>query len=105
MCGSQQLKSICKYCPVAICAQCPSEMVKKVTTNFFAVAWCLLTRSFSPQYGHVNYSPLDDPHTGGLFVCCQAQCPHEKGVIENYGSTNSFGRPHTVHLRALVEEA
>lgn len=48
---------------------------------------------------------IDDPMTGGLFVCCETVCPHEKGVIENYGATNSFGRPHTVHLRALKEDA
>lgn len=48
---------------------------------------------------------IDDEVTGGLFVCCQPTCPHERGVIENYGSTNSFGRPHTVHLRALNEDA
>lgn len=47
---------------------------------------------------------IDDPMTGGLFVCCEKVCPHERGVIENYGTTNSFGRPHTVHLRALKEE-
>jgi hypothetical protein len=48
---------------------------------------------------------IDDAMTGGLFVCCEVKCPHEKGVIKNYGSTNSFGRPHTVHLRALKEDA
>jgi hypothetical protein len=48
---------------------------------------------------------IDDPMTGGLFVCCEVKCPHEKGVIENYGRTNSFGKPHTVHLRALVDDS
>lgn len=47
---------------------------------------------------------INDPMTGGLFVCCEPVCPHERGVVENYGTTNSFGRPHTVHLRALNEE-
>lgn len=42
-----------------------------------------------------------DELTGGLFVCCQLTCPHEGKVIENYGETMSFGRPHTVHLRLL----
>lgn len=48
---------------------------------------------------------INDAMTGGLFVCCEAKCPHEKGVAENYGSTNSFGRRHIVHLRALVDDA
>lgn len=39
--------------------------------------------------------------TGGLFVCCQPTCPYEAKVLENYGETMSFGRPHTVHLRLL----
>lgn len=45
---------------------------------------------------------INDDMTGGLFVCCQPTCPHEVKVIENYGNTMSFGRPHTVHLRLLT---
>lgn len=30
MCGVQSLKYICKYCPVSICANCPSSLVSKV---------------------------------------------------------------------------
>jgi hypothetical protein len=48
---------------------------------------------------------INDDITGGLFVCCEAKCPHEKGVVRNYGRTTSFGRQHTVHLRALNEDA
>lgn len=47
---------------------------------------------------------IDDPVTGGLFVCCQASCPYEDEVILNYGKTMSFGKPHTLHLRLLKEE-
>lgn len=46
---------------------------------------------------------INDALTGGLFVCCEKVCPHERGVVENYGETNSFGSHHTVHLRALKE--
>lgn len=44
---------------------------------------------------------IDDEITGGLFVCCEAQCPYEAKTILNYGATNSFGQPHVVHLRIL----
>lgn len=44
---------------------------------------------------------INDEMTGGLFVCCQPTCPYEAEVLENYGETMSFGRPHTVHLRLL----
>lgn len=47
---------------------------------------------------------INDDQTGGLFVCCEAVCPHEKAVLKNYGTTMSFGRPHVVHLRALKED-
>lgn len=47
---------------------------------------------------------IDDAHTGGLFVCSEKVCPHERGVLKNYGTTNSFGKPHIVHLRALKED-
>lgn len=47
---------------------------------------------------------IDDAMTGGLFVCSQPICPFEAKVIRDYGSTMSFGKPHTVHLRALKEE-
>lgn len=44
---------------------------------------------------------IDDEVTGGLYVCCEATCPHELGTLTNYGTTNSFGQPHVVHLRVL----
>lgn len=44
---------------------------------------------------------IDDPQTGGLFVCCESSCPYEDEVILNYGKTMSFGKRHTVHLRLL----
>ena len=44
---------------------------------------------------------IDDPLTGGLFVCCESSCPYEDKVLRNYGNTMSFGKPHTVHLRIL----
>lgn len=47
---------------------------------------------------------IDDPVTGGLFVCCEPTCPHETRTVKNYGQTMSFGRPHTVHLRMLKPE-
>lgn len=31
MCGTRDLKYMCKYCPLAICAECPEEMVKTVS--------------------------------------------------------------------------
>lgn len=33
VCGSQSLKYVCKYCSISICANCPSELVKKVRTQ------------------------------------------------------------------------
>jgi len=47
---------------------------------------------------------IDDDLTGGMFVCCQPTCPHEAKTLQNYGTTNSFGKPHTVHLRMLKPE-
>jgi hypothetical protein len=47
---------------------------------------------------------IADDQTGGLFVCCEAQCPYEAEVFPNYGETMSFGRPHVVHIRILREE-
>jgi hypothetical protein len=44
---------------------------------------------------------INDEYTGGLFVCCEAQCPHMEQEFENYGKTMSFGRPHDVTLRIL----
>lgn len=46
---------------------------------------------------------IDDAYTGGLFVCCETTCPHEEKTLYNYGTTNSFGRQHVVHLRILKE--
>lgn len=43
---------------------------------------------------------IDDPTTGGLFVCCEAQCPYADKEIE-YGETMSFGKRHIVTLRLL----
>ena len=48
---------------------------------------------------------IKDDRTGGLFVCCQPTCPYEAHVMPNYGSTMGFGKPHTVHLRLLKEDA
>lgn len=47
---------------------------------------------------------INDDLTGGLFVCCQPTCPYEAEVIENYGTTMSFGQLHNVHLRLLHSE-
>jgi hypothetical protein len=48
---------------------------------------------------------IDDELTGGLFVCCQEQCPHMlRESPEPYGTTNSFGEPHEVWLRLLKTE-
>lgn len=44
---------------------------------------------------------IDDELTGGLFVCCEAACPYEEKTLPNYGTTNSFGEKHIVHLRIL----
>lgn len=33
MCGIQNLKYICKYCPVSICANCPRKIVGKVSSS------------------------------------------------------------------------
>lgn len=48
---------------------------------------------------------IDDALTGGLFVCCQEQCPHMlRESPEPYGSTMSFGHLHEVWLRILKPE-
>ena len=47
---------------------------------------------------------IADEIVGALFVCCERTCPHEAETLTNYGSTMSFGRPHTVHLRLLRDE-
>jgi hypothetical protein len=44
---------------------------------------------------------IQDPILGGLFVCCEATCPHMEKEFEGYGETMSFGKPHTVTLRIL----
>lgn len=47
---------------------------------------------------------IDDPMTGGLFVCCETKRPWLKGeMAEPYATTMSFGRPHQVFLRALTD--
>ena len=47
---------------------------------------------------------ISDDMTGGLFVCCQSTCQHEAMTVPNYGTTNIFGKAHTVHLRMLRPE-
>ncbi len=47
---------------------------------------------------------IHDAMTGGLYVCCEATCPHMALEIPNYGTTMSFGRPHDVTLRLLNPE-
>ena len=47
---------------------------------------------------------IDDPLSGGLFVCCERTCPYEARTIPDYGTTMSHGHPHVVHLRLLREE-
>lgn len=47
---------------------------------------------------------IHDEQTGGLFVCCHKECPHEEEVIKHYGTTHGFGQHHTVHLRILKED-
>lgn len=48
---------------------------------------------------------INDELTGGLFVCCQSQCPHvQQESTEPYGTTMSFGQPHEVWLRILKPE-
>ena len=45
---------------------------------------------------------IADELTGGLFVCCEAVCPHcEQDMDEPYGTTMSFGQEHAVYLRKL----
>lgn len=39
VCGSQSLKYICKYCTLSICANCPSELVKRV--SFGRLLFCV----------------------------------------------------------------
>jgi len=46
---------------------------------------------------------IDDEHTGGLFVCCESECPYMQKEFPGYGTTNSFGRPHQITLRILKE--
>lgn len=48
---------------------------------------------------------IHDDLTGGLFVCPESECQYEERVIEGYGTTMSFERHHTIHLRLLKEEA
>lgn len=44
---------------------------------------------------------INDPLTGGLFVCCEPTCPYVDKEFDEYGETTSFGRKHSVTLRAL----
>lgn len=47
---------------------------------------------------------IEDAQLGGLFVCCEEECPHlGKQTDEPYGTTMSFGRLHAVYLRALKD--
>lgn len=47
---------------------------------------------------------ISDELTGGLFVCCEPTCPYMAQEMPDYGTTMSFGRPHTVTLRLLKPE-
>lgn len=47
---------------------------------------------------------IDDPMTGGLFVCCEPTCPYMAEEIPQYGTTMSFGELHEVTLRLLRPE-
>ncbi|MFJ9451457.1 hypothetical protein [Herbaspirillum sp. NPDC101397] len=47
---------------------------------------------------------IEDPQTGGLAVCCEAQCPWLQGEMdEPYGTTMSFGKEHAIYLRAITD--
>lgn len=48
---------------------------------------------------------INDPMTGGLFVCCETTCPHVEKEFDGYGKTMSFGKLHTVTLRILKQES
>lgn len=47
---------------------------------------------------------INDELTGGLFVCCQPVCPYMEQEMPDYGTTMSFGKPHSVTLRLLKQE-
>lgn len=47
---------------------------------------------------------INDPLTGGLFVCCEPKCPYVDREFPNYGTAMSFGRLHEVTLRLLKAE-
>jgi hypothetical protein len=47
---------------------------------------------------------IDDELTGGLFICCEQQCPYVEKEFPGYGTTMSFGEPHEITLRLLREE-
>jgi hypothetical protein len=47
---------------------------------------------------------IADELTGGLCVCCEPVCPYMAKEMPEYGSTMSFGRPHTITLRLLEPE-
>jgi hypothetical protein len=70
MCGSQSLKYICKYCPVSICANCPSSLVSKVSLFFSQlrtqIALALTVCGFPAfqKYGHARYCAVTDPLSG-----------------------------------------
>lgn len=45
-----------------------------------------------------------DDLLGGLWVCCETQCPWlEKEMDEPYGTTMSFGMPHEIYLRVIKD--
>ena len=44
-------------------------------------------------------------HVGMLWICCQSACPYEQEVIRDYGTTESFGDDHVLHLRVLKPES
>ncbi len=41
---------------------------------------------------------------GMLWICCHASCPYEQEQIRDYGTTESFGEEHVLHLRVLKPE-
>jgi hypothetical protein len=45
-----------------------------------------------------------DEMLGPLLICCEKVCPWlEKETDEPFGTTMSFGRPHTLYLRKLTD--
>jgi hypothetical protein len=94
------------------CSECECERFEKEPTMEREIVWGVavtapLQKGAADKHcfgdcGKISMAgAIADELTGGLFVCCQPTCPYEAKVLENYGETMSFGRPHTVHLRLL----